>query len=159
MKKNDFGFNVGFSENSFETDYPYCNNKINIKFYYGNDATVCKIEDPQACQIYAQFASLKVFSIKKFNCTIDKDNIIFTGKAVPLSEDSYNKKEGEEIALEKALAKRQAFYILLMDLVKVRLWNIQNESWKTIKQKHKNMWDKKCPEDKQLELPFNKKGK
>ena len=65
-----------------------------------------------------------------------------------------DKQTGEGIALVKALGKRRAFYILLMDLMKIRLCNIQTESHKTIKNKWQNIWDKKIPQDKQLELPF-----
>ena len=160
MKKNEFGFKVGYNKRKFNADFWDSGEGINIKFKYYNDKiTICQIEDTEAFTIYSEFRNLNIFSMKNFKPEIYKDNIIFTGKAICLGEDNYDKREGEEIALEKALAKRQAFYIMLMDLMKIRLWNIQNESWKIIKQKHKNIWDKKCPEDKQLELPFNNKAK
>ena len=59
----DSYFKLGFSGNKFETDYSYGGNKINIKFKYYNDKiTICEVSDPQACEIYTQFASLNIFS-------------------------------------------------------------------------------------------------
>jgi hypothetical protein len=160
-KAMDFCFKVGFSMNKFMTDYPY-EDKINIKFKYYNDKiTICQIEDSEANQIYTQFASMNVFSKKIFKPEIYKDNIIFTGKAVLLSEDIYDKKTGEKIALEKALEKRKAFFVMLMSLVNIRLLDIRHEAHHVIKQKWQNIWDKKIPQDikentdKQLEFNFN----
>lgn len=162
MKENNkFKFKVGFSNNKFETDFPYGDDKISIKFKYYNDKiTICEITDPQANQIYTQFASMNVFSKKIFKPEIYKDAIIFMGKAICLEEDKYDKQKGEIIAIVKALSKRQAFYIMLMDLMKIRLWNIQMETNKTIMNKWHSIWNKRIEQDikentdKQLELPF-----
>jgi hypothetical protein len=163
-KENEFKFKVGFSNNKFINDYSFSEDKINIKFKYYNDKIIiCEIEDPQACQIYTQFASMNLFSTKVFKPEIYKDDIIFTGKAKLLQEDIYNKRIGESIALEKALEKRKAFYVMLMDLVNIRLTDIRHETHATIKNKWNNICIKnrgikkimkEIEKDKQLELPF-----